>query len=249
MLDGLDENRSFYYCPESRQGFIRFSSRHPLLGPQKQEPTATLSRPVATLALTKNDTESALPSYGRYSRLREESLSLTLVSRTRHYGRWHDSFLISRLLFIQQVRTWDMEAMQLPGSGTKHRVRRRGQHLCSPTNRSGYSMIILTLLISNNRSPTVRSMSALPFNRNSRYFTSEVILPALDAIDTSSARQRNLDPIPALYTNDPRAVSRWLEDNVSPTGGVLGFDVEVRSKGMPLYCASYMCAVTSMRRF
>ena len=33
--------------------------------------------------------------------------------------------------------------------------------------------------------------------------------------------------IPLVYTNDPKSVSNWFQDNLSTEGGTIGFDIEV----------------------
>lgn len=75
--------------------------------------------------------------------------------------------------------------------------------------------------------------------RNTRYFTTEAVLPAIPVVPSPSnataacglppAYMRGYGfPIPVVYTNSPQAISNWLSDNVpsSEEPCILGFDVE-----------------------
>jgi hypothetical protein len=81
--------------------------------------------------------------------------------------------------------------------------------------------------------------SSWSVRKEPRYFEELVWAPPLNPVEggtyaaTAAARtpyaQANL---PILYTNDPKAVSRWLSDHVPRDGCVLGFDVEVRRESV-----------------
>ena len=75
------------------------------------------------------------------------------------------------------------------------------------------------------------AMGRPPRKESTRYFTQELTALPLDPLDGPSSLgccDSSHPLLPILYTNDPRAVSQWLAENVNPGGCILGFDVEVR---------------------
>lgn len=67
--------------------------------------------------------------------------------------------------------------------------------------------------------------------RETRYFTEECLIPPIQRCSNESqtaADSINVEALPVVYTNDPKAVSRWIANHVPSEGCVLGFDLEVR---------------------
>lgn len=95
--------------------------------------------------------------------------------------------------------------------------------------------LILVFCLTNSLNALgVNVVVAPQVRQNTRYFSAELMLPPLPLADYSSfespAESSNIGlhsrSIPVVYTNSPVTISRWLSENVSSPGCVLGFDVE-----------------------
>lgn len=80
-------------------------------------------------------------------------------------------------------------------------------------------------------------------HREARYFTVKDCLPPLETMPSSSLpsysnstftmtmpySDTTSEPLPVVYSNDPKVLNRWLVDHVPMEGCAVGFDTEVRA--------------------
>ena len=84
-------------------------------------------------------------------------------------------------------------------------------------------------------SGTADAMVMLGPRRESRYFAVQQMLPPLSR-DMASFENSTVtlpyssshgEPLPVVYTNNPKVVTQWLSNHIPSSDGILGFDVEV----------------------
>jgi hypothetical protein len=66
-----------------------------------------------------------------------------------------------------------------------------------------------------------------PIKQDDRYFLVKQMLPPLQRDDVLTTLSGYGESIPVVYTNSPKGVSAWLEENIPNGGCTIGFDVEV----------------------
>jgi hypothetical protein len=84
--------------------------------------------------------------------------------------------------------------------------------------------------------------------RETRYFTEKCLIPPIQRCSNASqsaAAAIHFEALPVVYTNDPKAVTRWIADHIPSEGCVLGFDLEVRKMILdriivPVVLATYL---------
>lgn len=138
------------------------------------------------------------------------------------------------------IRRKALRSMRMHSSGRQDRKGRASRKSASIMRRRtdlSLPFWLALVLCYRDGSHLGPSWGALAFStrqtnaRETRYFTEECLIPPIQRCSNESqtaADSINVEALPVVYTNDPKAVSRWIANHVPSEGCVLGFDLEVR---------------------